>query len=153
MMEADNNLAMIYSEVLKEVVFTITSISLEVLSEKKGSGFSEMVGVMSLNGQKRNGVLFITAPEAHIRLLCSYMVGVPEAKLSNEDVEDALCELVNIVAGTAKLRLSTTDYSFNLSAPFVVRGDNMAVGVKNKTRLISRELGNDDINVGIKVFY
>jgi len=151
-MDIEGKLGLLYSNVLMEVVSTISGFSLDILSQEWDAEFEEMTGVMSLNG-KKSGLLFVSAKEAHMRLLCSYMIGVPQDEVSVGDVEDSLCELVNIIAGGAKLRLSDTDFVFSLSSPFVVRGQNMSVAAQNKSRLISSVLGNEKITVKLTVIY
>jgi len=142
----------LYSGVLTDVVSTISGFSLEVISEEWDTGLEDMTGIMCLNG-KMSGTLFISAKEEHIRRLCSYMIGAAEDEVSDEDTEDSLKELTNIVAGGAKLRLSNTEYAFNLSPPFVIKGQDMSIGEKNKPRLIARVLTNGDITVKIKIVY
>jgi len=151
-MNIEGKLGLLYSNVLMEVISTVSGFSLDTLSQEWDADFEEMTGVMSLNGKKA-GLLFISTKEAHMRVLCSYMIGVPLDEVTDVDVEDSLCELVNIIAGGAKLRLSDTDFVFNLSTPFVVKGQNLSIAAKNKSRFISRVLGNGDLTVKLKVIY
>jgi len=151
-MDIENKLGSIFSDVLMEIIATISGFSLNVLSEETDVDFEEMTGVMSLNG-KKNGILFITAKETDMRQLCSYIIGVVQDEITKEDVEDSLCELVNMTAGSVKLRLSGSDYLFNLSSPFLLKGQSMNIKCKNKTRIISKTLGNGEISVKLKVVY
>jgi len=61
-----------------------------------------------------------------------------------------MCEIANMTAGNAKLRLSDTDYAFNLSTPFALMGQNMALTVKTKTYLFSKKIGNNEISLNLK---
>ena len=151
-MDIENKLGSIFSDVLMEIITTVSGFSLDVLSEETDVDFEEMTGVMSLNG-KKNGILFITAKETDMRQLCSYIIGVVQDEITKEDVEDSLCELVNMTAGSVKLRLSGSDYLFNLSSPFLLKGQSMNIKCKNKTRIISKTLGNGEISVKLKVVY
>jgi chemotaxis protein CheX len=151
-MNIDNNLGFLYCDVLTEVITTISGFSLEVMSRQTDYNLNEMVGVMSLNG-KKSGMLFISASESTLRTLCSYMIGAEENEITDDDIKDALCELVNIVAGSAKVRLSNTDYMFNLTAPFVIKGTDMNLCMKQKTRFVSCILGNEEISVQLKILY
>jgi CheY-specific phosphatase CheX len=151
-----DNLGSLYSEVLTEIIFSIAGFSLDAQTDVCGDeayGFNEITGVMNLSGAKKSGILFITLSEAAMRLLCSHMIGVSEQEVTFGDTADSLCELVNITAGTAKLRLSNTDYAFNLSSPFMIKSENMSINVKNKAQLTSRVLKSGEINIGIKIFY
>ena len=151
-MDIDKELSVIFSEVLKEIIATFSGFSLDIMSNEADNDFDEMTGVMSLNGEK-NGILFLSAKEKDIRSLCSYIIGADNDEITGEDIEDTLCELVNMTAGSAKLRLSGSDYVFNLSAPFILKGQNMRVVGKKKTRVISNTLGNDEITIKVKVVY
>ncbi|MCL2636898.1 MAG: chemotaxis protein CheX [Oscillospiraceae bacterium] len=151
-MNIDANLGQLFTESLIDDISTITGFSLEVMSQERDESFEEMVGVMSLKGAK-NGTLFISANEPDIKMLCAYMIGAFPEEVTEADIRDTLCELVNIVAGSAKLRLSDTDYAFNLSQPFVFTGQNMSIASKDKTRVISRTVGNDELSLKLKVVY
>ncbi|MCL2443065.1 MAG: chemotaxis protein CheX [Treponema sp.] len=161
-MDIDNELGLIFSSVLSEIITTVSGFSLNVLpppgkttdetQDEHENSFDEMTGIMSLSG-KKNSILFISAKENDMSQLCSSIIGVPQNELTKEDVEDTLCELVNMTAGSAKLRLSGTEYVFNLSSPFILKGQNMHIVRKRKTRVISRDLGNGEITVRIKVVY
>ena len=111
-----------------------------------------MVGVMSLNGEK-SIIFFISAKEADMRILCSYMTGIPQTELTKNDTEDALCELVNMTAGSTKLRLGGSDYVYSFSVPFVMKGQSMSIVAKNKTRVVSKVLGNGEISLKLKIVY
>ena len=151
-MDEDKKLGFIFSEVLTEIVSTISGFSIDVLSEDKDNDFEEMTGMMSLSGQN-SGMLFISAKENDIRILCSYMIGVTQDEVTTSDIEDTLCELVNMTAGSVKLRLSGSDYMFNLSQPFLIKGQNKKLVTKNKTHIISKTLGNGEISIKLKVIH
>ena len=151
-MDIDDKLELIFSDVLTEIISTISGFSFEVLSQEKDNSFEDMVGVMSLSG-KTNIMFFVSAKETDMRILCSYITGIPQDEVTKSDAEDALCELVNMAAGSAKLRLSGSDYVYTLSSPFAVKGQNMSIAAKNKTRVISRVLGNDEISVKLKLVH
>jgi len=142
----------IYLSALTEVVSTTTGIHLHVKSQESDSSFGEIIGVMSLDGQK-NGMLFVSAKISDVRILCSGMIGVPLAEVSNDDLDDTICELVNMTAGSAKVRLSDTDYMFSLSQPFAIRGRDLSLAAKNQTEVVSGTLGNEEISVKLKALY
>ncbi|MCL2721364.1 MAG: chemotaxis protein CheX [Treponema sp.] len=156
-MDIGNELGLIFCESLTEIVSTFSGFSLDVqnsagTADGKDNVFYDMTGVMGLNG-KKSGVLLISINEKDIRLLCSYMIGVPLEEVTRNDVDDALCELVNMTAGSAKLRLSGSEYVFNLSSSFVLRSHDMYIVAKNKTHIISKVLGNGEISIKLKVVY
>jgi CheY-specific phosphatase CheX len=147
-----DKLELIFSDVLTEIISTISGFSLEVLSQEEDKGFEDMVGVMSLTGQS-NIMFFVSVKETDMRILCSYMTGIPQAEVTTNDTEDALCELVNMAAGSSKLRLGGSDYVYTFSPPFVMKGQNMSIVAKNKTRVVSRVLGNGEISVKLKIVH
>ena len=151
-MDNAENLGSVFLNALTEVISTVSGFYLEVMSSEKDGGFNEMTGAMPLNGEK-NGMLFISADETDIRTLCSYMTGSPPDEITPDDVGDTVCELVNMTAGNAKLRLSGTEYGFELSPPFAVKGAGMTLITKSRTQVISRTLGNGEITVKIKLVY
>jgi CheY-specific phosphatase CheX len=151
-MSIGSKLELIFSDVLTEIISTISGFSLEVLSQEEDKCFEDMVGVMSLNGEN-NITFFVSAKETDMRILCSYMTGIPQAEVTKNDTEDALCELVNMAGGSAKLRLGGSDYLYTLSPPFALRGQNMSIVAKNKTHVISRVLGNGEISVKLKLVH
>jgi len=147
-----NELGDIFAETLSAIVSTVSGFSLDVLPEEQDTGFYEIAGVMSLTGNKR-GMVFISAAEADMRTLCSFITGTPANEVTKDDIEDSLCELVNMTAGGAKLQLTGTDYLFSLSWPFVIKGSGMSISTKNNVRVISRILSDGEISLGIKVVY
>ena len=151
-MDIDHKLGFVFTDVLLEVISTSAGCSFEVLSQETDYDFETVTGVMNLNGEK-GVMLFVTANEPDMRELCSCMTGVSKDDVTAADIEDALCEIVNMAAGGAKLRLSDTDYSFMISQPFIIRGDNITVLTKKRTHIISRTLGNGEISIKLKLIF
>ena len=145
-------LGTIYLNALAEVISTTTGIHLHVKSQENDFSFGDITGVMSLDGQKK-GMLFVSAKIADVRVLCSNMIGVPLADVVNDELDDTVCELVNMTAGSAKVRLSDTDYMFSLTQPFVIKGKDMSLVTKASTDITSGTLGNNDITIKLKIVY
>ena len=150
-MNALDELGFIFADALAEVISKVSGVSLNN-SVGYDDGFDEMIGIMNLNG-KNSGVLLISAKEAALGHLCSLMIGIPEDEVTKDDVCDMLCELVNMTAGNAKLRLSNASYSFALSLPFMISGDNMALRIKKKEHIITRTLTDGKTTISIKVIH
>ena len=145
-------LSYIFVDALTEVISKMAGISFDVLSSEFDSGFDDLTGVMSLNG-KSHGMLFISADENTMRVLCSCMTGIPGGEITKDEIEDALCELVNMTAGNAKLRTNNAEQMYTLSPPFVINGENMSINTKKRINVISRILGNGEISVKLKVIF
>ena len=142
----------IFADALKEVISITTGFSFEISSGEYDSGFNEMTGLLSLNGNN-NGMVFISADERAMRRICSFMTGLHDNDIAVKDVEDALCELVNMTAGSAKLRFNTVDDAYSLSPPFILRGNEMTIIAKNRVNVISMALGNGEISIKLKVVF
>ena len=142
----------IFAQALADIVEKVSGFSFGVTSAKDDTNFDECVALMSLNSDK-GGILFVSAQEASLRVLCSYMVGMPEDEIGKGDIEDVLCELVNMTAGNAKLYLKDTEYMFSLSLPFVISGTGLSIAAKKRATVISRTLGNGEVSVKLKVVY
>jgi CheY-specific phosphatase CheX len=100
--------------------------------------FSAMTGAMSLIGGKP-GMLFVSASEADVTSLCAAMIGVSEGEVTKADAEDSLCEVVNMTAGSAKLRIGGS-HAFTLSSPFVIRGEGVSIATKKRSHVAARAL-------------
>ena len=147
-----DELGSIFTGALTEVVSKISGFSLDASETAKDESFNEITGVMSLNC-KRGGVIFISADEPDMRILCSSMIGVSEDEVTREDILDALCEIVNMTAGNAKVQLHETEHMFTLSTPFILSGNNMTIVSKKRSTVISRVLGNGKLSVKLKIVY
>jgi len=151
-MDTLDKISEIYIDALSEVITKVTGISFNVSSRQSENSFDEITGAMYLNG-KKNGMLFVTAKEPDVRVICSSMIGVPPSDVSKDEIDDTMCELVNMTAGSAKLRLGNTDYMFSLLQPFVIKGRYVSIVTKSITRVESGVLTNGEITVRIKLIY
>jgi len=147
-----NKLGTIFLNTLSEVISTSTGIHLHIKSQKNDLDFGELVGIMSLEGQK-SGMLFISAKVSDVRVLCSNMIGVPLADVTKEDLDDTICELVNMTAGNAKVQLGETDYMFSLSLPFAIKGRDLVLAAKPSADVVTGTLGNEEISIKLKAVY
>ncbi|MEM1096685.1 MAG: chemotaxis protein CheX [Bacteroidota bacterium] len=73
-----------------------------------------------------NGVVVFQCPPALARTLAGAMFGLPEADVQHADVEDALGELTNMMAGNIKSLLPGTNH---LGLPVVALGGPHRVAV------------------------
>jgi len=149
-MDLNDDLGFIFSDALIKAVSTVSGIYIDVVSEDRYDDFEEMTGVMFISS-KRNLMLFISANESDVKLISSYMTGIPEAEITTEDVEDTLCELVNITASGVKLRVHDEDRRFSISMPFIVKGKDMTISTKHRARVLSQVLGNGEVSLKLMV--
>jgi len=118
---------------------------------KKGSGISyDVSGVIGLSGEAKGSVV-ISFPEETALKVVSAFVGETIDKL-NDDVTDAVGELANIVAGSAKKNL--TDFKITISLPTVVLGAEHSIfepkDVLSMIIPFKCEAGNFDVAVNLK---
>jgi len=148
-------LGLIFADALTEVVSKLSGFSFEILNPESGRDcdFDGMIGAMSLGCSKKNGMIFISAKEHDLKILCSYMTGAAQDEITKDDMNDALCELVNMTAGNARLRINDPDYMFALSWPFAINGENISVITKTRVNVVSKVLGDGEISVKLKVVY
>jgi len=147
-----DKLGFIFVDALTEVISKMAGCVFNVLSSEDDNSFDENTAVMSLNG-KNHGMLFITAKENAMRVICSCMTGIPQNEVTKDDIEDNLCELVNMTAGSAKVRTNNMEQTYMITPPFVINGNNISIKTKERINVISRTLGNGEISIKLKVIF
>ena len=151
-------LGTVFADALTEVISKVSGFMFEDMRPEtdeldEDAHFDGMIGIMSLNANNKNIMIFLSAEEKTMKVICSYMSGVTQDEITKDDMDDALCELVNMTAGNVKLRIGGTDYIFTLSVPFAVNGGNMSIITKKRVNIFSRVLGNGEISVRLKIVY
>lgn len=146
-----DKLGALLTDSLIEIVSTVAGLPVEVRSTAQDDDFGGIIGMMNLVG-RNGGTIFISTSKACVRILCSRMIGVAPEEVSKEDIDDTLCELVNMAAGSLKLRLGDAD-GFTLTPPFLIRGEGMSLVTKQGVYNISRLLGNEEISLKLKFIY
>jgi CheY-specific phosphatase CheX len=144
-----DKLGLVFAEALTDIVLKFSGVSLNTISSEPDDSFEVITGVMSLAGEN-GGTLFISANEPVMRTLCSRMTAVPPEKVTPEEADDALCELVNMTAGNAQLRLTGMGHAFTLTMPLVLRGGDMRITVKKRVGIISKFLSDGEISLKLK---
>jgi len=144
------DLGVVFAEALTEVISITAGLTVAVESEESDKNFYGMTGMVSIFG-KTNGVVFISAMEQDLRVLCSAIIGAPVGEVTKEDIEDMLCELMNMTVSSARLCIADSDRAFSFSMPYVMLGERMSIILKNKTRNITRVLGNGEISLQLKI--
>lgn len=86
----------------------------------------EVMALIGLSGMAR-GIVAISFPVTTALGMVNRLLG-SDTKVVDDVVSDAIAEFVNIIAGSAKARLSGNDRPpIDLSLPTVVRGSNYTV--------------------------
>jgi CheY-specific phosphatase CheX len=144
-----DELGLVFAEAISDIVLKFSGVSLNAISSEPDESFETITGVMSLAGE-RGGTLLISASEADMRVFCSRMTAVPIGKVTPEETEDALCELVNMTAGSAQQRLSGMGHAFTLTMPFVLRGENMRMRAKKRVEIVSKFMSDGELSLKLK---
>jgi len=142
----------VFTDVLTGIISTMTGMHFSTQSNERDDACDELNGMMSLNGN-RSGFLVISASRDDMRDICTCMLGINAASVTQDDEIDCLCELVNMTAGNAKLRFNDTKYMFSLTPPFVLSGKDINITTKNKVQMYSGLLGDGNLSLKLKIIY
>ena len=120
-------------QALSNVLQTMSGLEAEIafvqpadgpLNEIEFSGFMVMTRV-------RPSVLTISATRPAIMTILSYMTGEMPDELSEQELNDGVCELVNMVAGEVKSRLNDSERAYGLTSPIAAQGSSLRFSLKN----------------------
>jgi chemotaxis protein CheX len=138
---------------------TITSFSTMVGVEvvpnkpflKKGSGVNyDISGVIGLSGEAKGSVILSFPQDSVVKIVSSFL-GETITEMNN-DVTDAVGELANIIAGSAKKDLAA--FKLNISLPTVIMGtEHRIFDPKDVMSMIvpfTFDGGNFDLGVNLK---
>lgn len=83
--------------------------------------FGDITGLMSLAGKKK-GLILLTINTGLAKKIISSIMGAEVDDLTEDETHDGVAEIVNMVSGGAKARLSESEDHFMISAPTVITG-------------------------------
>lgn len=95
------------------------------LPERATAFQSSVSALLGLSGDLK-GMLCIHCPEQGARAITASLLGMEVEEL-NEDVNDAMGELANMVAGGLKTQLTAAGKSLELSIPTAIAGDSYSI--------------------------
>jgi len=98
--------------------------------------FGDISGVMGLSGDAEGSVV-ISLPQALALKIFAKMVGEEEKTAIDDDVKDAVGEVINVISGQAKGALANTKYHFIISLPSVVIGTGHEISHRSGTPCIA----------------
>jgi len=118
-------LLMPFIESTKETFSTMlaTEIRRKAVSIKQGFDmFGDVSAVIGLSGPTA-GTCAISMPQDFAERLMRQMLMVPEGEeIAESDIHDGVGELINMIAGGAKTKLSQTQHKFNITLPTIISG-------------------------------
>lgn len=101
----------------------IAKVELAALEEK--SGVRQVIGIIPIDGEFSGGVVVQVEESLAIELACA-MLAMPMDALESDDIQDALGEISNMVAGNVKAILPGPS---RLALPMLVRGLDCSVAM------------------------
>ncbi|GFO55864.1 chemotaxis protein CheX [Geomonas sp. Red276] len=105
------------------------------ISVDPASNFSDCISALVGLAGHYNGLVSLHVPIALATRLTSQLLDV--ANPSEEDVEDALGEMANILAGAFKQHLSASSLDVRLSTPSIVSGKQYVIHVAKKPEVMT----------------
>lgn len=144
-----------FSTALKEIIFTMTGMEVheeKATAESLGDLKEEISGVIMLVGSKRIMISLSMSVYTAKNLVAS-MTGLKSDSLNQEDLVDGAAELVNIIAGKLKAKLTSGGDHYDILLPYSITGDNHSIIHKNKTAVLIRLYHTENIAVIARVFF
>ncbi|MGA1868774.1 MAG: chemotaxis protein CheX [bacterium] len=112
-------------DVFESMLF-LTAVSKGAITDENKLNYrSELSGIISFVGDLSGSVIFSLNNNAAMKVASS-MLGEEITEI-NEEVEDAVGEITNMVAGGFKTRISNYGIDFNISIPTVIQGQNYTI--------------------------
>ncbi len=93
--------------------------------------WGDVSGIIGFAGEKVHGSIALCMPDLSALEIYSAMMG-ETAETITPDVQDAISELANIVAGNAKTVFAKMDLHFNITIPTVIVGKEHMISYQDK---------------------
>lgn len=97
--------------------------------------FGDVSGIMGLSGTAHGSVV-VSLPEKLACVMIGRLLNENPPEKLTKDVCDAVAEMINMIAGQAKVALAQTKYHFQLSIPSVIMGSGHEITHKQGTPCI-----------------
>ena len=114
-----------FIDATKEAFSTMVSMDLrrkDIFIKQGYEMYGDVSGVIGLSGTT-TGTCALSLPAAFAQDAVRTMLMTPDDEiLAESEVRDGVGELVNMIAGGAKTKLSSTQYKFNITLPTIISG-------------------------------
>ncbi|MCF6283871.1 MAG: chemotaxis protein CheX [Candidatus Hydrogenedentes bacterium] len=114
-----------FIEATKETFSTMVSMDLrrkEVFIKQGFDMYGDTSGIIGLSGTT-TGTCALSLPADLAQDSVRAMLMTPDDEiLSESETRDGVGELINMIAGGAKTKLSSTQYKFNITLPTIISG-------------------------------
>jgi chemotaxis protein CheX len=153
-MEMDADHMELFVKSAKKTFSTMLGLDVELnklfVCVHENERFTGLSGIIGLSGDVQ-GVVIIRFPLKTALVVVSRLIG-EEVTLINDDVTDAIGELTNIIAGSAKKDF--TDLNISIGLPTVAEGSDYVLHLSKDTPTfcarMASDMGDFEINVNIK---
>lgn len=134
-----------FIEAAKDTFQTMASMELrrkEVFLKQGFTMYGDISGVVGLSGVT-TGTCALSLPNDLAEEVIRNLLMTPESTpLPEEGLRDGVGELVNMVAGGAKTRLSASQYTFDITLPTIISGGEHEVFHRSSTHCVVIVLEN-----------
>jgi chemotaxis protein CheX len=105
------------------------ALNVEPSPEEIGPRGGELVvGTVGIGGENVAGAIFLHVTDLFARKISAAMLGIPLSEVGGEaEVNDAVSEVTNMLAGGVKSRLCDSGSPCAISAPSIIRGNSFVV--------------------------
>ena len=134
--------------VLSSLAFTKATAGKPFL-KKDSLASGDVSGIVGLSGEAR-GTISVSFSEESILAIVGNMFGEPVKEI-NDDVKDAVGEILNIVSGQARQKLEAMGRSLKGAIPTVITGKNHAISHITKQPIIAIPFDTDNGHFTIEV--
>lgn len=134
--------------VLSSLAFTQAKAGKPYL-KKDQMARGDVSGIVGLSGEAR-GTLSVSFSERSILSIVSNMFGEPVHEI-NDEVKDAVGEILNIVSGQARQKLESMGRSLKGAIPTVITGKNHTISHITKQPIIAIPFDTDNGHFTIEV--
>jgi len=125
-----------FIESMKDTFSTMVSMELrrrEVFIKQGFEMYGDVSAIIGLSGTT-TGTCGLSLPAELAQQSVRAMLMTPDDEiLSEAEIRDGVGELVNMIAGGAKSKLSQTHYKFNITLPTIISGGRHEVFHRNGT--------------------
>lgn len=125
-----------FIDATKETFQTMVSMQVrrkEVFIKQGYEMYGDVSGVIGLSGTT-TGTCALSMPASLAEQAIRTMLMTPDDELLAEsEIRDGVGELINMIAGGAKTKLSTTMYKFNITLPTIISGGRHEVFHRTST--------------------
>lgn len=146
----------LFVEALSHTLMTMAGlepiVTLASLNEELRFDADHLSGMMVLGGTNP-AVLVVSASKNAAAQIISYMTGFEQTELTDDDLNDGIVEIVNMIAGNVKAKLIGSEFSFKLTSPFAIVGDQVKIITKSNICSMLAKFKIDQFEIILKIFY